>query len=80
MNKTVTLKELCIWYDAICARIAEMENPPLSYFESQLQYNEEREKERLEKIKQSEEYKRLVELKEKLGAMEFSISIDEIIK
>ena len=76
MSKTVTLKELCIWYDAVCARIIEMEYPQLSYYESQLQYNEERAKERLEKVKQSEEYKKLVELKETLGNIQFSIDID----
>lgn len=79
MNKeTFTLKELYIWYNAVCMSIGYMENPAYCEIEKELQYNKDYKKERLEKIKSSKEYKDLVALKEKLEKIEMDISFDKV--
>lgn len=79
MNKeTFTLKELFIWYNAVCMSIGYMENPAYCEIEKELQYNKNYKKERLEKVKQSQEYKDLVALKEKLENIKIEISFDKV--
>ena len=45
--------------------------------EACLQYNEEREKERLEKVKASQQYKNLVALKEKIESIELTVNFEK---
>lgn len=76
-NKAFTLKNLFLWYKAVELEIFSMENyMPKTMQEMSLQYNPEREKERLEKVKASQEYKDLVALKEKLEKIEINISFE----
>ena len=79
MNKeTFTLKDLCFWYNAVSMSIGYMENPAYCEIEKELQYNKDYEKERLEKVKASKEYKDLVALKEKLEKIKIEISFDKV--
>lgn len=74
-----TLKDLFIWYQAVGLEIFNMETKiPKTMQEACLQYNPKREKQRLEKVKASKEYKDLVELKEKLENIKIEISFDKV--
>ena len=77
MKETFTLKELFIWYKAVELEIFNMETYiPKTMQEACLQYNPEREKERLEKVKVSQKYKDLTILKEKLENIQIGVVID----
>lgn len=76
-RKTFNLKELFIWHKAVELEIFSMETYIPKGIEACLQYNEERAKERLEKIKSSQEYKNLVKLKEKIESIEITINFEK---
>lgn len=72
-----TLKELYVWYNAVCVSIGYMENPAYCDIEKELQYNKDYKKEKLEKVKASQEYKDLVALKEKLENIKMKINFEQ---
>jgi hypothetical protein len=78
MKETFTLKDLYFLYNAVCIQINFMENPAYCEIEKELQYNKDYEKERLEKVKASQEYKDLVALKERLENVKIEISFDKV--
>ena len=78
IKNSFNLKELYIWYNAVCMSIGYMENPSYCEIEKELQYNKDYEKERIEKVKASKEYKDLVALKEKLENIKIEISFDKV--
>lgn len=73
------------YYIGITAALRYMETPPTDGLRSCLQYNEEREKERLEKVRQDENYKKLMAIKSKIDNTDCVIDIgfsdfDKLIK
>ena len=73
-----TLKDLFIWYQAVVLKIFDMETKiPKTREESCWQYNADREKQRLEKVKASKQYKDLVELQEKLENIKIKVNFEK---
>lgn len=73
-----TLKDLFIWYKAVEIEIFSMETYiPKTMQEACLQYNADREKQRLEKVKSSQQYKDLVALQEKLENIKIKVNFEK---
>lgn len=78
IKNSFTLKELYVWYNAVCMSIGYMENPAYCEIEKELQYNKDYKKERLKRVKASQEYQDLVALKEKLENIKIDISFETV--
>ena len=73
-----TLKDLFIWYQAVVLEIFNMETKiPKTRQEAYLQYNADKEKQRLEKVKASQQYKDLVALQKKLENIKIKVNFEK---